>query len=802
MKRILIIFCLNLVLQIAISQNIKIYGYVSDISTKEKIIGAIVKIGNNVVTTNEFGYYSLTIEKNNQNSTLFCTYLGFEKYETAMEISENKRIDIELKPSNEISNIIVKGTKQNLQNFSITDVQVKKLPTLVGEKDILKSIQLMPGVQFGNEGTSDLYVRGGTPEQNLILVDDIPIYYIGHLGSFVSIFDINSINKVKLYKSGFPAKYSGFLSSILDVRLKDGNSQKIEGEFSIGIVSSKLSLNGPIIKNKLSFVLTIRECNLSLIEIIYNRFNKNNYKIPVYNFYDFNSKINFNLSKTDKIDISIYNGKDINSLKIKEFNNFLYTPNVKANETLNNSWGNTLFSARWTHIYSSSLFQKLIIGYTTFKYINSIEEKISLIDSNKLKINSTNNFNYNSQIQDIVAKLDYDYQINSNNKINFGLNFVSHFFQPASISATIASTSENPFSFNFEQKKYNTQEINCYVDYNFYSKIINAYAGLNYNLYYNESFWHQIQPHIILVLFPAKKISLNLTYDKNYQNFHLLTKTNSAIPSDMRVPATKIAIPQKANQYALSINFLFNKRINFTAGAFYKYIQNTIDYRVFLNDEDTTFSLDWEKNILINGVGKAYGAEFLLQLDFEKFSSWVSYTYMNNTRQYDGFNKSKPFAANFDRRHNLQIVMDFSFSKNFSISSIFMYGSGYPFNLPAVQQNIVELFENSSNIQFAPSFVILDNSHYTTGTFFSNKVFINQEYNKYRMPDYHRLDICFNWSKFTKKAIHTFSLNFYNVYNRKNPLFLYFGKDKNNEIKLFKYSLFPIIPSISWSYKF
>ena len=189
MKQILLIFLLNIVLQIAISQNIKIYGYVSDLSTKERIIGAIVNIDNNVVSTNEFGFYSLTVDKNIQNTSIQCRYIGFEKYEAAIELADNKRIDIELKPSNEISNIIVKGTKQNLQNFSFTDVQAKKLPSLVGEKDILKSIQLMPGVQFGNEGTSDLYVRGGTPEQNLILVDDIPVYYIGHLGSFISIFE-------------------------------------------------------------------------------------------------------------------------------------------------------------------------------------------------------------------------------------------------------------------------------------------------------------------------------------------------------------------------------------------------------------------------------------------------------------------------------------------------------------------------------------------------------------------------------------------------------------------------------------
>mgnify|MGYP005841487773 CR=1 FL=1 len=802
MKRILLIFLLNIVLQLAICQNIKIYGYVSDLSTKERIIGAIVNIDNNVVSTNEFGFYSLTVDKNTQNASIQCRYIGFEKYQIAIELTDNKRIDIELKPSNEISNIIVKGTKQNLQNFSISDVQVKKLPSLVGEKDILKSIQLMPGVQFGNEGTSDLYVRGGTPEQNLILVDDIPVYYIGHLGSFISIFDINSINKVKLYKSGFPAKYSGFLSSILDVRLKDGNQKKMEGEFSIGIVSSKLSLNGPIIKDKLSFVLTIRECNLSLIEAIYNRFQKNNYKIPVYNFYDFNSKINYNLSKFDKIDISFYKGQDRNILKINDFDGFMYFSNVKADETMNNSWGNNIVSARWTHIYSSSLFQKIIIGYTSFKYKNTVEEIIKLVELDSITIGSTNNFEYNSQIQDIIAKLDYDYQLNSNNKINFGLNFVSHFYQPASISAMSSSNSTTQLTYNFEQNRQNTQEMNLYVDYNFYSNIINAFVGLNYNLYYNQNFWQQIQPHIALVLFPAKKVSINLTYDKNYQNFHLLTQTNSAIPSDMRVPATKVAVPQKANQFALSFNLLFNKKISFTAGTFYKYIQNTIDFRVFASDEDTSFSIDWEKNILKNGVGKAYGAEFLLQLDFEKFSSWVSYTYMYNTRQYEGFNKSKPFAANFDRRHNLQIVLDYSLSKKFSVSSIFMFGSGYPFNLPVIQQNIVELIENRSHFQSVPSIIILDNSYYATGTLFSNKVFINQEYNKYRMPDYHRLDICFNWSKFSKKAIHTFTLNFYNVYNRTNALFLYFKKDINNQIKLYKYSLFPIIPSFSWSYKF
>ena len=788
------------------SQKIIISGYVSDSETKEKLIGAIVAENDNVVIKNEFGFYSIKI---NTNDTIKINYRYLGYSDTTISFFANKDLtnNIYLKSKVQIGEVYIYGAKQkNLNSYNFTSKEISLLPSLTGEKDAIKAFQLLPGVQFGCEGSANIYVRGGTPDQNLILLDDIPLHYINHIGSFVSIFDINAINNIELIKNGIPARYSGHLSSVMDIRLKDGNMNKLEGNFTLGLLTTKISLNGPIIKNKLSFVFTLRKCNLEMIGLYFYFGFPNQTSLPIYTFYDVNLKLNYKISDKDKIDILFYNGLDINRVNMfdNESDPFLIQEDIKYKYISNNNWGNNLNSIRWTHRYGNKIFQKLIFGYTSYHY----KKKQSLYEIYK-DTDSTKKYSsleYYTKIQDLILKLDYDYFLNSHHKINFGISSFYHKYTPGSFKLeTWKDGYEDTIYNNKNEKILSPIDFDLYVEDSWSFNKFTVNFGLHTNIYYlSKKIHYNVQPRFKLLFEPTSQLGFLFSYDKTYQNLHVLTISNSVVPADIWVPATQKAPPESANQYSFGFYKYFgNKKYNLSISVFYKNSKNLIDYQKYFYINDTIENYTWENQIVTGGIAKIYGLEFLLEKNKGKFNGFISYTYMKNTRQFDELNNGIEFPFNYDRRHTINIVSKYEFSKNFSISAIFMYGSGYPITLPFIKQNYINIIEGQDALTLNNNPIYVDEETFYSSKFsFNGKTFIYNKINSYRMPAYHRLDIAINWSKKKKKGVRTWSLNIYNIYNHQNAFFLFLSYDKNNKIHLYKYTLFPIIASLSYSFKF
>jgi len=793
-----------------LAQKISISGYVLDENSGEKLIGVIVyENENNAVITNEFGFYSLKIEAG-KALKVKCKYLGYQENEKTFNSTKNVTFNFSLVSNASVSAVTVYGTKrQDMDSYSFSTERIKRLPSLTGEKDVLKILQLMPGIQFGNEGTSNIYVRGGTPDQNLILVDDVPMHFVNHLGSFVSIFDINAVNKITLIKNGFPAKYGGHLSSVIDIRLKDGNMEKTEGEFSIGIISSKISLNGPIIKNKLSYVFTLRHSNFEIITYPYSYISKEPF-LNNYGFYDLNAKINLIISDKDKIDFSIYSGSDKNIMRMDETEIMPNRYNFKFISDYENAWGNFLTSFRWTHSYNNNLFQKFVLGYTRYNYgkNNSYLAKNKITDS----IESYGAMNYKTEIKDIVAKLDYEYFINSHNKLNFGISSIFHQYNPGDFSTEYWKKGTVDTVYNSKSEiLLKPIDLDLYTDYNINFNKLSANFGLRMNIYFlNGEIWKNFQPRFKVLFKPTSNNHISFSYDRMYQNIHVLTMSNSIIPADIWVPATNIAQPESSNQFSLRYSHIFNNKYSFGVSVFYKTLQNVIEYKRFFSISDTVENPTWEQQIETGGKGEIYGLEFLLEKTQGKFTGWISYTYMHNTRTFENLNNGLPFAFNYDRRHNLKLVGQYNFTDEISLNAVFMFGSAYPISLPIIKQNYVDIIEGS-DFSGGSSWPILvdENVNNVSNYTFDNITYVFDEINAYRMPAYHRLDLSLSMSKEMKRGTRTWSFNIYNVYNQKNPYYLMLGYDDVyydgkliTELVLYKITLFPFIPSFSYSFKF
>jgi hypothetical protein len=792
-----------------LAQKVTISGYVLDELTDEKIIGAIINANNNAVSTNEFGFFSISIDTS-QTKKISVKYIGYA--EKILTINgKTSFYNISLQSKTNIATIYVYGNRRNLDNYSFSIDEIKKLPSLTGEKDIIKSLQLMPGVQFGNEGTSDLYVRGGTPDQNLILLDDMPMHFVSHLGSFVSIFDINSINSIKLYKNGFPAKYGSNLSSILDIRMKDGNMNKFEGDFTLGLIASKISLNGPIVKNKISFVFTFRRSNFDPLSwAIYKLFPENETFVN-YKFYDISAKVNFKISNKDKIDISFYNGADYNKMKIfnSDISTVLANYNTSFKIDYTNSWGNYLNSIRWTHVYNSQLFQKLILGFSSFQYSKS--QEMESTDKNSGNVVGYGSSDYLTKIQDFVLKIDYDYFINPINYLNFGLSSTYHVYNPGEFSSILWTITESDTIYASKKETIlEPWEYDLYADYYFNTEKFDFNLGFHGNLYFiNNKTWYNLQPRAKIQYKPTANNNITLSYDKTYQNLHILTMSSSIVPADIWVPATEKAQPESANQFSLGLSHSFSQKYELSISGFYKTINNLIDYKRYFYITDTINNPTWENQIVTNGKGNIYGIEFLAEKKSGNLTGWISYTYMKNFRHFDDLNNGEPFAFNYDRRHNLQLVAQYNFNKNLSLNAVFMFGSGYPLSLSVIKQNIVEIIDVDDNIN-SPGTVVNEGVIYSSHINFDGSTYVFNKINTYRMPAYHRLDISLNWEKQKKHGIRTWSFSIYNVYNQQNAYFLFLAREtpklpKPNveyPLALYKFTLFPIIPTVSYSFKF
>ncbi len=761
--------------------NVTLSGYLKDKANGEALIGASVfvpKLKTGVIT-NSYGFYSITVPAGSYAFTF--SYIGYQTQSPEIKLDANKQMNIMLEElRQQIDEVVVTGEKKN-QNveslqMSMEKVQVKmikKLPSFMGEVDIIKSITLLPGIQNGGEGSSGLYVRGGGPDENLMLLDEAPVYNASHLLGFFSVFNSDAIKGVEVFKGGIPAEYGGKASSVIDIRMKDGNSQKFGMSGGIGNISSRLTLEAPIIKDKWSFIVSGRRTYADFVGRILGLSALQDNQLY---FYDLNLKTSATINDKNRIYISAYTGDDY----------------FKAGSSIYMRWGNLTSTARWNHLFSSKLFSNTSLIYSQYDY--SLGTPSSGADQ----------FDWSSQIADYNFKEDVSWYLNSDNKLTIGFNAIYHHFNPGQVSSGAGS-----YFTDLKLTNYNALDNSLYVsnEHTLGPKFSMRY-GLRYSYFQqigegkvreyknpekpNSSEvtgiktytagqiippgYHNLEPRVALKYILTPESSLKASYNRMVQNLHLITNTNSPTPLDIWLPSSTYIKPLIANQVGLGY-FRNLKRNMFETSAevYYKKLENVIDYidgaQLFLKED-----LETE---LLRGSGYSYGLEIYAKKQEGKLTGWLSYTLSKSMRTIPGINNGNAYPSSYDRTHNVSFVASYELTQRLNFSTTWVFSTGNPTSYPIAKYDIQ-----------------------------GNTMFYYASRNSNRIPDYHRLDISLTYD-FKKNDHRRYkqSLNFsvYNVYARRNAYSVTFRQnaDNPNVSDATRLSIIgTMIPSIIYNFNF
>ena len=763
------------------SQETKtIHGYVSSTKTGEKLISATLydTLHKQGAITNEYGFFSLTVK--NETTVLRISSFGFST--EMIEIKkEETEFNFNLTEIQEIEEFVISSERRSIEKTNIGTMElsmdkVDKLPVLMGEKDVLKILQLMPGVKSGGEGSSGIYVRGGGPDQNLILLDGVPVYNASHLFGFFSVFNSDALSQVTLTKGAFPARYGGRVSSVLDMRMKEGNNQKFNIEGSIGVIASRILIEGPIKKDKSAFIISARRTYIdAIVKPFLPKSNKGGYY-----FYDLNAKFNYKINNKHHLYLSGYFGQDKAEINQSEtFENYQYRHTYTDKTGLN--WGNALAAIRWNYKISSKLFANTTFTYSKylFKIYNSSED--SEYDNGVLT-NSSYSFNYFSGIDDWTGKIDLTFLPNPNHTIKFGLGDIYHTFRPG-VNTTSSNTNNETNSLVEGSDSQFAHEAYLYIeDEHKISKNLKINYGIHHSSFFvGDKIYNQLQPRISGNLILTDNSSLKFGYSRTAQFLHLLSNTGIGLPTDLWVPATEKVSPVTADQISLGYNHEIKRQYNFVIEGYYKKMNNLIQYK-----EGASFfsqNTDWQSKVE-KGQGWSYGGEILLEKKKGKFTGWIGYTLSWTERQFDNINSGEKFPYRYDRRHDISVVMTYQLTKTWDFGIVFVYGTG----------NAVTLA--SQSFQLVPNENGFNSQNY-------NNIENVTSINNYRLPAYHRMDIGANRTRKKPYGESVLSLSVYNVYNRQNAYFIYKSFDVFTDKNTLKQvSIFPIIPSISWKFKF
>ncbi|MEO0469959.1 MAG: carboxypeptidase-like regulatory domain-containing protein [Bacteroidota bacterium] len=807
-----IFLLLNMLLAFGLQaqQRYTISGYVEDAASGEKILSARVfdELSKKGAITNNYGFFSITLPEGKVE--LSAGFVGFETQTIELTLDRDTSLTFRMAEfSLETVEIVAEEQERIEQKTEMSTIdlpiqQVKMLPALLGEVDVIKAIQLMPGVQSGSEASTGLYVRGGGPDQNLILLDGVPLYYVSHLGGFFSVFNADALSSVKLIKGGFPARYGGRLSSVLDVRMKEGNMNKFQGEGSIGLISSKLSIQGPINKGKTSFILSGRRTYLDLLTRPISKIASQGDASFGYFFHDINGKINHVFSEKDRLYLSFYVGDD--KLSATES----YGEGNRGDENYYASsfktkfdWGNDVAALRWNHIWSPKLFSNLTTTFSKYGLRLRAEEESEYTQADTIASDFFG-IRYESNIQDWSARLDFDFYPSPSHDIKFGINSTYHTFRPGT-----AGYQERGFGDDvdttFGAQLFRTLESSVYVEDNF--KIGSRFSanlgvhGVHY-LINDQSFW-SLQPRASARLQLGKSLSAKASFAQMTQFIHLLTNSSVGLPIDLWVPATEKVRPQQSWQVAAGLATSFEDGMfELSVEGYYKEMEGLIAYKEGINFFLGGVSKDgWESTVETGGTGQAYGAEILLQKKRGKTTGWVGYTLSWNWRQFENINAGERYPFRYDRRHDISVVVSHQFSDRISVSGTWVFGTGNAVTLATAGYGTAEEPRYGNGPLGIGDFRQIRN-----GTDEGVVLYENGR-NGFRMEDYHRLDLGVNFTKKKKWGERTWSIGVYNAYSRLNPFAYYFGRNYDFrtgdfEVKLKKLALFPIIPSISYQFKF
>ena len=762
-------------------ERFTISGYVQEENSGENLIGVSIydKASQKGTTSNQYGFYSITLEKGTYE--IIYSFIGLNTITKKINLNENIRLNISLSEKSILSEEVIITSERQDKNIESTNMSqtklevknIKQLPVILGEIDVLKSAQLLPGIQSGGEGNSGLYVRGGGPDQNLILLDEAVVYNAAHLFGFFSVFNADAIKDINIIKGGMPAEYGGRLSSVLDISMKDGNNKEYEVDGGIGLLSSRLTLQGPVQKNRSSFIVSGRRTYIDVLSKPFmqkdNAFNGSGYY-----FYDLTTKINYRISDKNRLFLSGYFGRDV--FKFINSDNDI---GIKI------PWGNATTSLRWNHLFNDKLFMNTSLIFSDYRFEFNLEQ-------------SQFEFKIFTGINDWNTKVDFLYQPNQRHTIKFGTNYTYHEFMPGNATG---KSGEVIFEPDEVYKEYSNEGAIYLSDDIELTDAFKIHAGLRYSSFQHSGYisfrdylkneieanndnYRHLEPRLSFRYKLNSTSSLKGAYTQNYQYVHLALLSGSSLPSDLWVPSSSEIKPKFSTQYG--IGYFKNLKDNMyetSIEAYYKEMTNLIEYKEGVLPEDNTNSNS--DGAFTFGNGDSYGLELLIKKTKGKTTGWIGYTLSKTTRYFDEVNEGIAFPAKYDRRHDLSITAKHKLSEKWTLSSVFVYATGNAITLPT------ERYMVGGNIY----------TEYTSR-------------NGFRMKPYHRLDIGATYTPKKKKRFQSsWSFSIYNVYSRKNPYFIYFalesaegqeGSIQNGDLtpKAYQVSIFPILPSVTWNFNF
>jgi len=767
---------------ICAQERVTLNGYLKDSLTGETLIGANLQVvgQGKGVQSNQYGFYSISLEKGVYR--LLVSFIGYQTADVTIDLTKDIQQNILLLPNAAvINNVTVVGRRRenNVKTAQMGKIELsmstaKALPAFLGEVDPLKTLQLLPGVRNAGEGNAGFYVRGGGPDQNLILLDDAVVYNTGHLFGFFSIFNADAIKNVTLIKGGMPAQYGGRLSSVVDVAMKEGNNNKTQIDAGIGLIASRFSIQGPLKKNKASYILSARR---TYVDILAKPFIKKESEFygSGYYFYDLNAKMNYRFSEKDVLYLSGYFGRD----------KFTFN-NSKRSFSTTIPWGNSTATLRWNHVFNKKLFANTTAVYNDYKFELAGRQ---------------NDFNINlsSGIRDLNLKTDFDFYPVPEHKLKFGIQYTHHTFRPNILSGSQDSVIFEPN--NASRKLANEYAAYIQDDWELSDKI-KVNAGLRYSvfqqtgrytLYERDANGNKLdsvvydrgqtvkayggfEPRLTVRYAISELSSFKAAVTRNIQYIHLVTNAGTTLPTDLWVPSTIRVRPQTGWQYAAGYFRNFNNGMFETSlEVYYKTMNNQIEYK-----EGYTPSLKDPEEEFVFGKGWSYGAELFINKVRGRFTGWIGYTLSWTWRRFKDLNDGLKYPSRYDRRHDMSIVGTYELSKKWKVSSVFVYGTGNATSLP-------------------------ERFYFVGGV-------LTQEFsriNAYRMKPYHRMDLSFTYTptpKKVRKYTSSWVFSLYNAYSRLNPYFIYFdqeGQASNGDLRVSarQVSLFPVIPAVTWNIK-
>lgn len=782
-------------------QRATVCGYVTDKESGERLIGATVydTISQIGTVTNTAGFYSLTLPQGNH--ALQASYVGYNAGKVrALVLKNDTTISIRISSSTSLDEVVVVGTHKavsgpesvQMSAVEIPVSQIKGIPAIGGEVDVLKAIQLLPGVQSGSEGSAGMYVRGGGPDENLMILDGVPLYNVNHLMGFFSVFNADAIKNVTLYKGNFPAQYGGRLSSIIDVRQNDGNTESYHGNITVGLLAAKFNLEGPIPHKKDStgtttFNISARRTYFDafLAPIMASRMagTGGTMTAGAY-FYDVNAKLSHTFAnQKDKLSASFYMGDDAIYLstgqksKSKE-------QEIKESMGLHMNWGNILAATNWEHQYNARLFSNAQLSYTRYRYklTQDMEESVKAADPED-NSHYEQTMRYNSSLQDVSAKMQFEWTPLHNNTLHFGAEYAYHQFRPE-VSNYYQKDTTSRMDTTYTDGKLHGHEVVIYAEDQWSPwRWLKLNVGLRGSLYaIDGKVYPSIEPRVGLRALITKDLAFKASYSYTTQYIHLLTTSSVSMPTDLWVPVTRNIAPMHSMIVAGGLSYNILDQVEASVEGYYKRSTNLVEYRdgaSFMGGSGT-----WQDKVVL-GDGWSYGVEVLLQRKVGPVTGWIGYTWSRTMRQFDRpgqeINFGKPFHAKYDREHDLSITLQYQITPRIDIAGTFVYGTG--------------------------TRATLATKDYYDATVGANVPYFSER-NNYKMPDYHRLDLGANFyfpnkkpgkNNWAKDAQHVMNVSIYNVYCNENPYML-LADDKSH--KLYQVNVFPILPSISYTFKF